>query len=29
LSIGVGPSSFVTPTYSLTVRADSGFVQAP
>jgi len=28
-SIGVGPAAFVTPTYSLTVRADSGFVQAP
>ena len=29
LSIGVGPAAFVTPTYSVTVRADSGFVQAP
>ena len=28
-SIGIGPPAFVTPTYSLTVRADSGFVQAP
>ena len=29
LSIGVGPAGFATPTYSLTVRADSGFIQAP
>jgi MSHA pilin protein MshC len=28
-SIGIGPPSFVTPTYSMTVRAESGFVQAP
>lgn len=28
-SIGIGPPAFATPTYSLTVRADSGFVQAP
>ncbi|HEX5048146.1 MAG TPA: GspH/FimT family pseudopilin [Gammaproteobacteria bacterium] len=29
LSIGIGPAAFATPTYSVTVRADSGFVQAP